>query len=177
MGADVTILERAPARIRELEQLFDASARVLMSDTATIEELVLGADLVIGAVLVPGARAPRLLGRSLVTRMRTGAVIVDVAIDQGGCCETSRPTTHMEPTFTVDGVVHYCVTNMPGGVPVTATRALTNATLPYVERLAARPLEALIKQDAGVGRGLNVRRGRICHPEVADAHSLLAGAE
>jgi alanine dehydrogenase len=160
MGAQVTILERSPTRIRELEERFFGLARVLMSDALTLTEELARADLVIGAVLIPGALAPRLIGRQDLAALRPGAVVVDVAIDQGGCVETARPTTHADPTYVVDGVVHYCVTNMPGAVPRTSTRALTNATLPWVLRLAA---------DGGLGTGVNVERGRIVNAAVEQA--------
>jgi alanine dehydrogenase len=170
MGAEVTILERALPRIRQLEELFGSSARVLMSDTLTLREELAVSDLVIGAVLIPGAKAPHLVTRDDLGRMKDGAVICDVAIDQGGCAETSRPTTHAEPTFVVDGVVHYCVANMPGAVPVTSTRALTNATLPYVLRLAAGVDEALAA-DPGLAAGLNVADGEIRNASVAEAYA------
>jgi len=130
---------------------------------------VSSAHLVIGAVLVPGARAPRLVGRDLLARMKTGAVLVDVAIDQGGCFETSRPTTHADPTYVVDGVVHYCVANMPGGVPRTSTFALNNATLPYVLALADHGWEGALARDPHLRNGLNVCEGRVTHREVAAA--------
>jgi alanine dehydrogenase len=168
MGGQVTVLERALPRVRELEQLFGTSARVLFSDGLTLEQVLEESDAVIGAVLIPGARAPRLVTRDHLSLLPNGAVIVDVAIDQGGCFETSRPTTHLEPTFVVDGVVHYCVTNMPGAVPVTSTRALTNATLPYVMRLARDGVGGAY-EDPGFARGLNVRDGEIVSRPVAEA--------
>ncbi|HLY47648.1 MAG TPA: alanine dehydrogenase [Solirubrobacteraceae bacterium] len=168
MGARVTVLERSPERIRELEEFFDGRATVLMSDPLTLDSLLPGADVLIGAVLIPGARAPRLVTRESLGLMRRGAVLVDVAIDQGGFAETSRPTTHAEPVYEVDGVVHYCVSNMPGAVPVTSTQALTNATLPYVLRLAGGVEDALAS-DAGLAAGVNVRAGEIVNPAVAVA--------
>ena len=159
MGADVTILERDPQRLRELEERFGVRARALMSDALALEAEVTAADVVIGAVLAPGTAAPRLVSRELLRRMRPRAAIVDVAIDQGGCCETSRPTTHDDPTYTIDAVLHYCVANMPGAVPATSTRALTNVTLPYVRRLADRGIDAALGEDAGLARGVNVRAG------------------
>ncbi len=174
MGADVTILERSTARIGELEEIFEGRARVLMSDGVTIEEETGRSDLVIGTVLVPGARAPRLLTRELLASMRDGSVIVDVAIDQGGCAETSRPTTHAEPTFVVDGVVHYCVTNMPGAVPSTSTRALTNASLPHVRMLAGAGVDAALEADPGLAFGVNVRDGEIVSAPVAEALAAVA---
>jgi alanine dehydrogenase len=137
----------------------------------TLEAELEAADVVIGAVLVPGTSAPRLIPREMLRRMRPRAVIVDVAIDQGGCCETSRPTTHDDPTYSVDGVLHYCVANMPGAVPATATRALTNATLPYVCRLADRGVDAALAEDPGLRPGVNVRAGEILIPAVADARA------
>src|SRR5919198_3459576 len=133
LGANVTILDRSIDRMRHLEEVLSGRVSLVMSSTLQIEESVKDADVVIGAVLIPGARAPKLISRQMIGAMKKGSVLVDVAIDQGGCAETSRPTTHSDPVYTVDGVTHYCVTNMPGAVPITATKALTNATLPYVE--------------------------------------------
>jgi alanine dehydrogenase len=172
MGAQVTILETSLARIRELEAHFEQRARVLMSDALTLEAELADADLVIGAVLVRGAVAPKLVQRSDLATMRPRSVLVDVAIDQGGCFATSRPTTHQEPTYEVDGVLHYCVANMPGAVPATSTRALTNATLPYIRQLARGPVKAL--SEPGLRRGLNVRRGQLLYGPVADAHAAAA---
>ncbi len=149
--------------------MFGGALRTAYSTTETIERLVLDADLVVGAVLVVGATAPKLLTRAMVKRMKQGAVLVDIAIDQGGCFETSHPTTHAEPTFVVDGVIHYCVANMPGAVPRTSTFALTNATLPYVRALADFGWEEALKRDLGLAAGLNVQAGRITHPAVATA--------
>jgi alanine dehydrogenase len=168
MGAEVTILERSIPRIRELEEYFDGRVRVLMSDTLSLRHELANSDLVIGAVLIPGAKAPHLIKRSDLAIMPAGSVIVDVAIDQGGCTETSRPTTHTHPTYVVDGILHYCVANMPGAVPHTSTRALTNATLPYVKRLARGVFEAL-DQDPGLAKGLNVLKGEITYAPVAEA--------
>lgn len=161
MGAEVTILERSVARLQELELLFDGRVRVVMSDALAVQEEVASADVVIGAVLVTGAAAPKLITRDMLASMRPHAVIVDVAIDQGGCVETSHPTTHRDPTFEVEGILHYCVANMPGAVPSTSTRALTNATLPYVRALADRGVDGAIAADAGFAPGVNVRAGRI----------------
>lgn len=169
MGAEVTILERDVLRLNELELLFDGRARVLMSDPLALRDEVRHADVVITAVLVAGAAAPKIITRDMLGEMRPGAVIVDVAIDQGGCAETSRPTTHDDPIYTVDGVLHYCVGNMPGGVPATATRALTNATLPYVRALADLGLDAAISADQGLRDGVNVRNGKIVLPAVREA--------
>jgi alanine dehydrogenase len=143
-----------------------------MSSTLQIESSVQEADLVIGAVLVPGARAPKLVTREMLKAMKPGAVIVDVAIDQGGCFETSRPTTHSDPVYVVDGIVHYCVANMPGGVPITSTKALTNATLPYVEEIAEYGLVRAILRDPALARGVNVLDGKITYQAVAEAHGL-----
>ena len=167
LRADVTIVDRSSKRLRELAQQFGSSAKTVYSTTDAIERLTLDADLVIGAVLVPGAAAPKLVTRAMVKRMKAGAVLVDIAIDQGGCFETSRPTTHSDPTYVVDGVIHYCVTNMPGAVPRTSTFALTNATLPYVRALADLGWEKALARDAGFARGLNVHAGHITHEAVA----------
>jgi alanine dehydrogenase len=169
LRADVTVVDRSVDRLRELSSIFGSSLRTAYSTTETIERLVLDADLVIGAVLVVGATAPKLVTRAMVKRMKPGAVLVDIAIDQGGCFETSRPTTHAEPTFIVDGVIHYCVANMPGAVPRTSTFALTNATLPYVRSLADLGWQEALKRDAGLAAGLNVHDGRIIHQAVATA--------
>ena len=169
MQADVTILEKSVDRMRELVDHFEGRARVLMASEENIEAAVLSADLVVGAVLIPGAAAPKLISRDLVRRMPDGAAMVDISIDQGGCFETSRPTHHDEPTYMEEGVVHYCVTNMPGAVARTSTMALNNVTLPYVKRLAEQGVEAALAGDEGFAHGLNVRSGRICHPSVAEA--------
>src|SRR6185503_9860845 len=159
-------------RLRELSSIFGSSLRTAYSTADTIEHLVLDADLVVGAVLIVGAAAPKLVTRAMVKRMKPGAVLVDIAIDQGGCFETSHPTTHAEPTFVVDGVIHYCVANMPGAVPRTSTFALTNATLPYVRALADHGWKAAFERDPGLAGGLNVQGGRIVHPAVAAALGL-----
>jgi alanine dehydrogenase len=169
LRADVTIVDRSPKRLRELALQFGGNAKTVYSTTDAIERLTRDADLVIGAVLVAGAAAPKLVTRDMVKRMKPGAVMVDISIDQGGCFETSRPTTHAEPTYVVDGVIHYCVTNMPGAVPRTSTFALTNATLPYVRALADLGWERALARDAGFARGLNVHAGRITHEAVARA--------
>ena len=168
MGADVTILDRSIARLRELDAKYEGRAHWVYSTMATIEEYALEADLVIGAVLIPGAAAPKLLSRDIIARMKKGAVVVDVAIDQGGCFETSRATTHQQPTYVVDDVVHYCVANMPGGVARTATMALNNATLPYALALADDPVNALFR-DKHLQNGLNVHKGHVTYKAVADA--------
>jgi len=168
LGAQVTIFDRSVDRLRELEQRFGGTVTTLYATTGAIEQAVSSADLVVGAVLVPGAAAPKLVTRDMVRGMKPGAVVVDVAIDQGGCFETSRPTTHQEPTFVVDDVVHYCVANMPGGVPRTATQALNNVTLPYVLKLAESPVGALFR-DANLRNGLNIHTGRVTHKAVAES--------
>ncbi|HEX2292846.1 MAG TPA: alanine dehydrogenase [Gaiellaceae bacterium] len=172
LGAEVTILERSIDRMRHLEEVLGARVTLLMSNALQIEESVAEADLVIGAVLIPGALAPKLITREMVSGMKEGSVIADVAIDQGGCVQTSRPTTHSEPVYVVDGVTHYCVANMPGAVPITSTKALTNATLPYVEAIAELGLRAAIAQDAALARGVNVLDRRITYEAVAEAHGL-----
>ncbi|HKF15568.1 MAG TPA: alanine dehydrogenase [Gaiellaceae bacterium] len=172
LGAKVTILERSIDRMRHLEEVLGARVTLLMSSSLQIQESVARADLVVGAVLIPGALAPKLISREMVTGMNEGSVIADVAIDQGGCVETSRPTTHSEPVFVVDGVIHYCVANMPGAVPVTSTKALTNATLPYVEAIADHGLRMAIERDPALARGVNVLDGRVTYEAVAEAHGL-----
>ncbi|MCB0873396.1 MAG: alanine dehydrogenase [Actinobacteria bacterium] len=169
MQAHVTVLSRNVGRMRELEMVLGGRVTLLYSTRLTIAEAMADADLVIGAVLLPGARAPRLVTREMVAAMRPGSVVVDVSVDQGGCIETARPTTHSDPVYTVDGVVHYCVANMPGGVPVTATPALGNATLPYVLRIAAEGLSAAMRSDPGLRPGVNVRDGKIANAAVAAA--------
>jgi len=168
MGADVTVLDRNLDVLNELDARFDAGITTLYSTTDALESSVLDADLVIGAVLVKGARAPRLVTADMVREMRTGSVLVDVAIDQGGAFETSRATTHEDPTYIVDGVVHYCVANMPGGVPRTSTYALNNATLPFVIRLADGPHRALF-EDPHIRNGLNVMNGEVTEAAVAES--------
>jgi len=172
LGAQVTILERSIDRMRHLEEVLSGRVTLLMSSSLQIESSVAEADLVVGAVLIPGALAPKLVTREMVAGMKQGSVVVDVAIDQGGCFETSRPTTHTDPVFVVEDVTHYCVTNMPGGVPITATKALTNATLPYVEAIAARGLDGAVAADRGLAKGVNVLGGRVAYEAVAAAHGL-----
>ncbi len=167
MGAEVTLLDRSLPRLQELEMLFGGRMKTVFSTADAIERYALEADLVIGAVLIPGASAPKLITRDLVKRMKRGAVLVDVSIDQGGCFETSRPTTHRDPTYIVDGVVHYCVANMPGGVARTSTIALTNATLPYALQLAGRGLAPALRENPHLRNGLNVHAGRVTHEAVA----------
>jgi alanine dehydrogenase len=172
MGARVTILERSVERMRYLEQILSGRVTLLMSSSLQIEESIRDADLVIGAVLIPGALAPKLVTREMLREMKEASVFVDVAIDQGGCAETSRPTTHDDPVYTVEGVIHYCVANMPGAVPITSTRALTNVTLPYVEEIVEYGVVGAIRHDPELARGVNVVGGRITYEAVAEAHGL-----
>jgi alanine dehydrogenase len=172
LGAQVTILERSIDRMRHLDEILSGRVSLVMSSTLQIESSVAEADVVIGAVLIPGARAPKLVTRAMLKEMKPGAVIVDVAIDQGGCFETSHPTTHTDPVYTVDGILHYCVANMPGGVPITSTKALTNATLPYVEEIADNGLARAVARDRSLARGVNVLEGKIVYEAVAEAHDL-----
>jgi alanine dehydrogenase len=172
LGAQVTILERSLDRMRHLEEILSGRVSLLMSSTLQIEESVGGADVLIGAVLIPGALAPKLVTREMLRGMKDGSVLCDVAIDQGGIAETSRPTTHSEPVYEEEGVTHYCVANMPGAVPITSTKALTNATLPYVEQIADRGLAAAVARDPSLARGVNVLGGKITYEAVADAHGL-----
>jgi alanine dehydrogenase len=168
MEADVFVYDRSIDRLRELEVDFGGRCSTVYSTTLAIEEMLPSADLVIGAVLVHGARAPYVIRREQLQLMKPGAVLVDVAIDQGGCFETSRPTTHREPTFEVDGITHYCVANMPGAVPITSTHALTNATLPYALALADHGVDEAIRRDPGLRLGVNVAGGKVTHPAVAE---------
>jgi alanine dehydrogenase len=172
LGAQVTILERSIDRMRHLEEILSGRVTLLMSSRLEIAASTESADLVIGAVLIPGALAPKLVTRDMIAAMHDGAVVVDVAIDQGGCFETSRPTTHTDPVYVVDGVIHYCVANMPGGVPVTSTMALTNATLPYVEAIADHGLRDAVAADPALARGVNVLAGKVTYAAVAEAHGL-----
>ena len=172
LGAQVTILERSIDRMRHLDEILSGRVSLVMSSTLQIESSIADADLVIGAVLIPGARAPKLVTREMLKEMKQGAVIVDVAIDQGGCVETAKPTTHSDPVYVVDGVTHYCVANMPGGVPITSTKALTNATLPYVEEIAEHGLARAVAADRALARGVNVLDGKIVYDAVAEAHGL-----
>jgi alanine dehydrogenase len=169
MQAHVTILDRDLGRLRELDMQLAGRVTLLYSTRLAVAEAVAHADLVIGAVLLTGARAPRLVTRDMLADMRRGSVIVDVAVDQGGCIETSRPTTHSDPIFEVDGVVHYCVANMPGAVPVTSTRALSNATLPYVISLADHGTTGALRAIPGLRPGVNVRDGKVVNVAVAEA--------
>jgi alanine dehydrogenase len=172
MQANVWVLDKSVDRMRELEIALDGRVTLAMSNRLQIEECIAEADMVIGAVLVPGALAPKLVSREMLGLMRPGAVLVDVAIDQGGCFETSRATTHDDPIFVVDGIVHYCVANMPGAVPITSTKALTNVTLPYVEALAGKGVAQAVADDPALAKGVNVAAGRITYEAVAEAHGL-----
>jgi alanine dehydrogenase len=169
LRADVTVVDRSVDRLRELSVIFGSALQTAYSTTQAIERLVAEADLVIGAVLIAGAAAPKLVTRAMLKKMKTGTVLVDISIDQGGCFETSHPTTHDNPTFVVDGVIHYCVANMPGAVPRTSTYALTNATLPYVRALADHGWREALRRDPGLAGGLNVDAGQITHAVVAQA--------
>ena len=167
LGADVTILDRSPVVLERLGTYFEARAKTRFSNTSNLAECVGDADLVIGAVLVPGAAAPKLVTRAMLATMKTGAVMADVAIDQGGCFETSRATTHAEPTYTVDGVVHYCVANMPGAVARTSTYALNNVTLPHALRIADKGWQQALRDDRHLADGLNVWNGQVTYAAVA----------
>ena len=168
VGADVTILDRSIPRLRQLDDIFNGRVRTRYSTVEALEEECFSADLVIGAVLIPGAAAPKLVSREMLTGMKKGAVLVDVAIDQGGCFETSHATTHADPTYEVDGIIHYCVANMPGAVPVTSAHALNNATLHYGLQIADKGIKAIL-DDPHLRNGLNVHKGRITNRAVADA--------
>lgn len=168
LGARVTILDRSIPRLRYLEDVFGSATTTRYSSKAILEDVCRNADLVIGAVLIPGASAPKLISRAFLSEMRPGAVLVDVAIDQGGCFETSRPTTHDDPTYVIDGVVHYCVANMPGSVPLTSSEALNNATLPHVLALADHGVAAL-DRDPHLANGLNVKNGKVTFDAVIEA--------
>jgi alanine dehydrogenase len=168
-GAQVVVMDRSVDALRRIDRLLGARAMTVFSNRDNVEREVLAADLVIGGVLIPGAAAPKLITRAMLPKMKPGSVIVDVAIDQGGCVETARPTTHAEPTYVVDGVVHYCVANMPGGVPRTSTYALNNATLPFVLALADKGWKQALRDDLHLKAGLNVCAGQVCNAEVAQA--------
>ncbi len=172
MQADVWIMDKSVERMRDLEMMLDGRITLCMSNRLQIELAVADADLVIGAVLIPGARAPKLITRDMLAGLKPGAVLVDVAIDQGGCFETSRPTTHSDPIYEVDGIVHYCVANMPGAVPITSTFALTNMTIPYVEAIAELGVREAIARDRALWRGVNVLDGKLTYEAVAEAHAL-----
>jgi alanine dehydrogenase len=172
MGFHVTLLDRDINKLREADKVFGTQVRAIMSNAFELEKAVLDADLVIGAVLIPGAKAPKLVTNELVSRMKPGSVLVDIAIDQGGCFEDSRPTTHAEPTFRIHNSVFYCVANMPGAVPNTSTYALTNATLPYIVELANKGWVEALRRDPALARGLNTHDGKVVYREVAEAHGL-----
>lgn len=172
MGANVTILDRNIERLRYLSDIFGAQAHTVFSTAQSVEDHVLAADLVIGTVLIPGANAPKLVRKDMLAQMKKGAVIVDVAIDQGGCTETSKATTHQQPTYIVDDVVHYCVANMPGGVPKTSTCALNNATLPFVLAIANKGIKQALQDDEHLRHGLNVSQGQLTYQAVAQAQNL-----
>ena len=169
MGARVTLVDLNLNRLREIDDIFGGRVHTLASNSYNVERAVSEADLVIGGVLIPGAAAPKIVTKAMVAKMKKGAVIVDVAIDQGGCIETARPTTHSDPSFEVDGVVHYCVTNMPAAVPNTSTLALTNATFPYLLKLAAIGAKAAIAEDKGIAEGVNTYAGTLTYQAVAKA--------
>lgn len=172
MGFDVTLLDRDISKLREADRIFGTKVKAVMSNSFALEKAVLEADLVIGAVLIPGAKAPKLVTNELVSRMKPGSVLVDIAIDQGGCFEDSHPTTHAEPTFRVHDSIFYCVANMPGAVPNTSTYALTNATLPYIVSLADNGWAEALRRDPALARGLNTHDGKVVYREVAEAHGL-----
>src|SRR5205085_8239434 len=176
MEADVFVLDRSIDRLRELDIAFQGRASTVYSSILAVEQLLPQADLVIGAVLVHGARAPYVISRKQLGLMRRNAVLVDVSIDQGGCFETSRPTTHSDPTYEVDGITHYCVANMPGAVPITSTYALTNATMPFVIKLATEGAQRALASDPGFLDGLNVAAGKVTYAPVADAIGVEAAA-
>lgn len=172
LGARVTVLDRSADALSRLDHIYGNRIQTLYSTTETIRSACTQADLIIGAVLIPGASAPKLISSQLVKEMEAGTVMVDVAIDQGGCFETSHPTTHDAPTFIQDGVVHYCVANMPGAVPHTSTLALNNVTLPYIVELADRGVEMALRSNLSILAGLNVFRGQVTNKEVSEAHQL-----
>jgi alanine dehydrogenase len=175
LGAKVYLLDASLPRLRHLDEIMPKNCFPMMSSPATVRELVQEADAVIGAVLLHGAKAPKLVTREMLKTMKPGAVLVDVAIDQGGCIETARPTTHQEPIYEVDGIIHYCVANMPGGVPLTSTLALTNATLPYALTIANKGWRRASSEDAGICAGLNIVDGVVVYPGVAEAFDLALG--
>ena len=172
LGAKVYLLDMNLNRLRYLSEIMPKNCFPMMSSPATVRELVQEADVVIGAVLLHGAKAPKLVTREMLATMKKGAVLVDVAIDQGGCFETSKPTTHLKPTYEVDGIVHYCVANMPGAVPLTSTMALTNATLPYAVQIANQGWKKVARTDAGIREGFNVVDGMVCYKGVAEAFGM-----
>lgn len=173
LGAEVTVLDTNIARLRELDALYSGRIKTIASNSFEIDKAVVASDLVIGSVLVPGAKAPKLVSNELVSRMKPGSVLVDIAVDQGGCFADSHPTTHADPTFTVHQSLFYCVANMPGAVPHTSTYALTNATLPYARAIANNGWQAALRADASLALGLNVHAGHVTNPGVAEAHGIV----
>lgn len=167
LGMDITVMNSSIEKLQRVDELFQGRVRTLPSRRSFIEDLLCTADLVIGAVLVPGGKTPVLVTKDMLSIMKKGAVIVDVSIDQGGCIETSRPTTHDDPVYKVEGIIHYCVANMPGAYPLTSTLALTNATLPYIRILANKGIVPALRENSGLGSGLNTANGEIMHPELA----------
>jgi alanine dehydrogenase len=172
MEAEVVVLDKSLDKLRFIDQIHKGRIMTLMSDRLTLEQRVHESDVVIGTVLVPGAKAPRLVTRKMVASMRPGSVVIDISIDQGGCIETSRMTTHSNPTYVEEGVVHYCVGNMPGAVPNTSTYALTNVTLPYAIAMADKGLEDALREDPALAKGLNTHGGAVTNQAVAEAHDL-----
>jgi alanine dehydrogenase len=172
MEAEVVLVDTNVDKLRYVDAIHKGRIMTLVSSRRTVQELVLQADMVVGAVLIPGARAPRLVSRELVSRMKQGSVLVDISIDQGGCFETSHVTTHSDPTYVVDGVVHYCVGNMPGAVPHTSTYALTNVTIPYAAQIATLGVDEAIRRDEALAKGVNVYQGELTSQPVAEAHQL-----
>jgi alanine dehydrogenase len=176
MEAEVVVVDKNLDRLRFIDQIHKGRIITLMSDQLTLEQRVRETDVLIGSVLVPGARAPKLVTEEMVGSMRPGSVIVDIAIDQGGCVETARMTTHSDPTYVEHGVVHYCVGNMPGAVPNTSTYALTNVTLPYAIDIATKGLERAVREDAALAQGVNTYRGALTNRGVAEAHAIAFAA-
>jgi len=173
LGANVTILEKNNARMRYLEDYFHGRANIIYSNLDVLERYVVNSDLIIGAVLIPGASAPKLVKKEMLSKMRKGSVLVDIAIDQGGCFETSHPTTHDQPTYVVEGIVHYCVANMPGAVPLTSALALNHSVLPYALQLADKGWKEVLAKDPNFRRGLNICKGKLTHQAVAQALDLM----
>jgi len=172
MGAKVTLIDRSLSKLRLVDDLFGGRVATLASNELVIENAVLKADLLIGAILIPGASTPKLVKREVISAMKKGAVVIDVSVDQGGCIATSRPTTHSDPTYVIDGILHYCVANMPGAVPRTSTFALTNATLPYVAKLAQLGFATTVRTDPAFAEGVNVHQGHVTHASVAESLML-----
>jgi alanine dehydrogenase len=176
MQAEVLLLDKNVGRLREVDRIYQGHMQTVTSNTYEIERAVIDADLVIGAVLVPGAKAPILISDDLVAQMKPGSVLVDISVDQGGCFESTRPTTHSDPTFEVNGSLFYCVANMPGAVPHTSTYALTNVTLPYAVEIANRGIKAAVAADPALALGVNTVAGQVTYAPVAEAHQLPAVA-